>query len=138
MHILRGITLDAPREAVVGREGQRWESLTLTWNAITCSGDNRLMRCRKEIQPNRYKMDYTRGVKDAETSKMASGGSAWALRRVELHLTDVGEPGSRAGLAESRVRSVTLMDEQAEVLTTPGRICEMWNWECKTRHAKCQ
>lgn len=53
-------------------------------------------------------MDYTKGMKDAETSKMASDGSAWALRKMELHLTDMGEPVSRGDLAERRVKHVNI------------------------------
>lgn len=43
-------------------------------------------------------MDYAQSVKDDETSKMASDGSAWALRKRALHLTDRGEPVGGAAL----------------------------------------
>lgn len=60
MHILQGITLASLRKAIVGREGQRWRSLVPSCNVVTCIGNNGLMRCHKEIQRDRYKMDYAR------------------------------------------------------------------------------
>lgn len=60
MHILQGITSAPLRKAIVGRKGQRWKPLALSCNMVTCIGNNRLVRCHKEIQCDRYKMDYVR------------------------------------------------------------------------------
>jgi len=40
---------------------------------------------------------------------MASDDSAWALRKMELLLTDRGEPVGGAGLAEKRVMPVCII-----------------------------